>query len=895
MFAGTRDSVVSKASREDPLKRRLLVSAVTGVTACALAVMGAQWLPAQAAPAVRTAAKVAPAENGAARGGNVLIVLRNQHPRLTLRARGAARVATTRADQHGIVAAIRASGGTDVAQLVSVNAVAAKVSAAEVARLAHNPAVAKIIPNLTVSLAASASGRPAAKSGPLSTNLCPAKPDKPLLEPEALQVMRYRGLRHDPDQAHKIATGKGVVVAIDGVNQIAGNPDLIRRDGRNVVIGSPTPHADHGNYETYGVASAIAGQGTVVYDYSKELPNAGLPRGCTFVIKGDAPGVSLIDASAPGTQASRRGSTRQTESQVIQGVDHAVIDEHADVIAEPFEMSQQPGQFSLFYAAYDAAVAAGVTVVAAGGDSGAAGPMSSPATDPNVIAVGASNSLGLLARAYGYTTWLNGNVSPLSSGEVAPDNRMVDLVAPGDAGEAICSPAGNGCPAKSSTQTFSGTGQAAAFVAGAAADVIQAYAATHHRAKPTPAVVKEILTGTAADLFAPQGQQGAGQVNIYAAVRAAQQMPGTTDVTASDAPGLIPSPTQIDVAALGGTTAAPTVTLYNASPDATTVSGTYRNFGAPGGVGGLVTEPVSAPDPSLPVPADGAQAAAPITFTVPTGLSRIQTDMLFPDPANNTILAFELISPDGQLAAISYDAGVPSTTPGHLGTGPDIQHAEIANPAPGNWTARIVWANGQGKLQSPPQVPGTYTGNITFQVTDRAAFVNTDALDPTVIPAHSSITVPLSLPLRATLGDQSTSVQFTTSGGATISLPVNRRTLIPPTGGTFFDAATSVDSDGVGQVAAYDINVSAGESNLNVAITAPDTSPDNPLTYYLIDPNGNVVAQDATPKPAAPAGSASLTAANPIPGQWEIDVELNQTVSGLESVQLVTGKVTVSP
>ncbi len=699
--------------------------------------------------------------------------------------------------------------------------------------------------------------------------------------------MRYRGLHHDPDRAHKIATGKGVVVAIDGVNQIAGNPDLIRRDGRPVVIGSPTPHADHGNYETYGVASAIAGQGTVVYDYSKELPFAGLPRDCTFVIKGDAPGVSLVDTSV--TAAIAR------ESQIIHGIDHAVIDEHADVIAEPFEHTQQPGQFSLFYAAYDAAVAAGVTVVAAAGNSGAAGPYSSPATDPNVIAVGASNSLGLLARAYGYTSWLNGNVSPLSSGEVAPDNRMVDLLAPGDAGEAACSPAGNGCPARASTQTFSGTGQAAAFVAGAAADVIAAYAATHNRARPTPAVVKEILTGTATDLFAPQGQQGAGQVDIYAAVRAAQQMPGTTDLAGSDAPALIPSPTQIDVAALAGTTSTPTVTLYNASPDATTVSAVYRNFGPPGGVGGLVTEPVSAPDPSLPVPAEGAQAAAPITFTVPAGLSRIQTDVLFPDPANNTILAFELFSPDGQLADISYDAGTPSTTPGQLGTGPDIQHAELANPAPGTWTAKIVWANGRGQLQSPPQAPGTYSGNITFQVTDRAAFVTTDALDPTVIPAHSSITVPLSLPLRAVPGDQSTSVLFTASNGAAISVPVNRRTLIPPTGGTFFDAATSVDSDGVGQLAAYNIDVPAGDANLNVAITAPDTSQDNPLTYYLIDPNGNVVAQDSTPKQVAPAGSASLTAANPMPGRWEIDVELNQTVSGLESVQLVIGKVTVSP
>ena len=41
----------------------------------------------------------------------------------------------------------------------------------------------------------------------------------------------------------------------------------------------------------------MAAQGTVVYDYSSELPFSGLPNGCTFVIKGDAPGSTLVDLS----------------------------------------------------------------------------------------------------------------------------------------------------------------------------------------------------------------------------------------------------------------------------------------------------------------------------------------------------------------------------------------------------------------------------------------------------------------------------------------------------------------------------------------------------------------------------------------------------------------------
>jgi hypothetical protein len=754
--------------------------------------MGAQWLPALAAPASKTITRVAPALGEAAKGGNVLVVLRNQYTHLNLRTHGRARVAATRSDQRGIVAAIRASGGTVVARLVSVNAIAAKISAAEVSRLRHDQAVKEIAPNLTAAI-------------PATARVCPATPKDPRAESDALRLMDYTGRRSDKRQADRIATGAGVVVA-------------------------------------------------------------SLPAGCGSVVKGDAPGASVVNAGA--------GLIRQTESRIIQGIDNAVIFEHAAVIVEPFELTQQPGQFALYYPAFDAAVAAGVTVVAAAGDSGAAGPMSSPATDPNVIAVGASTALALPALAYGFTGWESNNVSPVSSGEVAPNNRMVDLVAPA---------------------IFFGTGEASAFVGGAAADVIQAYAATHHGAQPTPAMVKEILTGTAQDLFAPQGQQGAGQVDIYAAVQAAQQMPGTSDTAASGAPALIPSPTQVDVTAAGGTTSTPQVTLYNASPDSTTVTGVYRNFGAPGAVGSLVTEPVTAPNPGQRVPAEGAQAATPITFTVPAGLSRIQVDMTFPDPTNNTILSFMLIDPNNQLAQISYDGGYPSARAGQLGTGPDIQHAEIANPAAGTWTAEIFWSKGLAGLLSPPEAPGSYRGNLTFQVTDRAAFVSTPALSATTIPGHSSITVPLSLPLRASVGDQSTSVQFTASNGASMSLPVNRRTLVPSTGGSFFAAVTSTDSDGVGQLAPVNIDVPAGENDLDVSFAAPDASPDDPFTYYLVNPNGAVVAEDATPttttQGSTPVADADLIAPNPMPGQWEIDVELNQTESGLETVQLVSGTV----
>lgn len=870
------------------MHRHFLVKVLTGLTGVVVAVMGAQWLPtAAAAPAANGA--LAPAPYGAVNGGAVIVVLKDQHANLKMKTRGAARVAATRSDQQPVIASIKASGGKNIFRLVSVSAVAAKISKAEVRKLRRDPAVKEIVPDLPVAIQVGAQVPTVKNPAPLSPRLCPKDPSKPFIEPEALKVMHFTGA----NGADTVANGAGVLVAIDGMNELAGNPDLIRPDGSHVVIDSPTPNADASNDEAYGDASSVAGQGTVVFDYSKELPLSGLPAGCTFVMDGDAPGASLIDASLVDTPTDPDGFMHQTESQVIRGLDNAVITEHADVISESFGFRQRPGRYSVFYAANDAAVAAGVTVVVSSGDSGPSGTMSSPSTDPEVIEAGATNTLRLLAQGFGYTKWTNNNITPLSSGGPAPNNRVVDLVAPGYSGEAECNPAGFSCPANTTTQAFGGTSESAPLIAGAAADVIEAYAQAHNGVKPTPAMVKQILTGTAQDINAPADEQGAGLVNISAAVRAAQEMPGTMLNGGSGATSLIPSPTQLDVTANGGTQSGQDVTLYNTSPEATKVSADYRFLGQPTQIGQTVTEPVSAPDPSLPVPAEGAQAAAPITFNVPAGIDRLDADMIIPDPANSTILSFTLIDPAGRLTQISYDFGTGPTRAGQLlGTVSNIQHVEVADPVPGTWTAKILWANGRGHLQSPPNVPGTFTGNISFRVTGQD-FITAPAVKNVTIPGHSSVTVPLSIDMPATPGDHPESVQFTADNGATLSLPVNRRTLIPSAGGEFDTTITSSVGRQVGQISTYNIDVPSGEKDIDVSFSAPDASPDNGLTYWLLSPSGTVVAEDATPNTTDQSvpGKASLIAIDPAPGLWEIDVELNLTTSGLEFRQVVTGNV----
>ena len=880
-------------------RRRLLTAATTLTLATAVAMLGdgaATALATTATPALAPA--LAPALDGAAGGGAVIVVLKNQHANVSLKTQGTARTQAAHADQQAIVSDITAHGGTGITQLVSVNAVAAHLSAAEVNRLRANPAVQTVTPDASLTVPAAASV-PQAKPGQLSQALCPSDPNKPFLEPEALSTLHVDDTDHpgNPDQASKVATGKGVVVAISGMNDLAGNPNFVRPDGTHVVIDAPDYTADDSDGEFYGDASSVAGQGLITYDYSKELPYSGLPAGCTFKIKGVAPGASLVDSDQIDTPPSGAGQAQtRSESQVVAGIDHAVTVDHADVISESYGYQPEPGEYSVFYAANDAAVAAGVTVVVSSGDSGVSGTVSSPATDPQVIAVGATNTLRLNAQAYGYTGWTNNNITPLSSGGAAPNNRIVDLVAPGYGGEAACSPVGSDCPSNTLTEAFGGTSESCPLVAGAVADVIQAYSDSHQGSKPTPALIKQILTGSADDIGAPADEQGAGQLDVYAAVRAAQQEPGSTIAGANDAPGLVPSTAQLDVTATEGQSAQQ-VSLYNTGDKATKVTGTYRALGTAGQLGSTVTEPVSAPDPSLPVPAQGAQAAAPVTFTVPAGLDRLNADMTIPDPTNGTILSFTLIDPNGKLTQISYDYGTPASRAGRLGTVSNIQHVEVTAPTPGNWTAKILWANGRAHLQEAPNVPGTYRGNISFRATGQH-YVTSSAGKAVTVPAHGSATVPLSVTMPAAPGDHPESVQFTATNGASTSLPVARRTLIPSKGGAFDTTITSTVGRDIGQISTFNIDVPAGQKDIDVNFHTEDASADNRMTFYLVDPNGDVVATDATPTTTVqgvgagtPVADAALVQANPVPGRWEIDVELNLTASGKEFTQDVAGTV----
>jgi hypothetical protein len=883
-----------------------------GFTAvAALAVVGGTSL----APVLAQAGPVplAPAPNGAANGGAVIVVLKSQLTGLNMRTQGSTLKADALQDQASIVSSIRSSGGRAVLQLTEPNSVAATLSASEVSALRNNPAVAEVIPDPEIQVAPAtplpvpraAKVLRTSQSSPGSCPFNPAGPGKPLQEGEAdSDIHASNGIPNAPGEANSIATGTGVVVANEGMNELAGNPNFFRPDGSPVVIDAPSYTANDSNDEFYGDASSIAAQGTVIYQYSGALPNATvpIPPDCTFYIKGDAPGASLVDLSDTPYDPSE-----QTLAQVASGIDNAVSNDGASVISESFGVSYVPGtaDATYFESVDNAAVAAGVTVVASAGDNGDSGTVIAPAADPNVIAAAAVDNFRLVAMDDGDKSYVSNNMAALSSGGTAPTNRLVDLSAPGWYGtEAACADGSGGCPPDYPTESMRGTSESAPLISGAAADVIQAYRDTHNGASPTPAQVKEILTSTATDIDSPADQQGSGLLNVYAAVKAAQEMPGTTLRGGNGSAALVATPSQLDLAGTGGSVTSQSVSLYNTGGSPVTVAGSYRQIGREFGIGKVVTENVSAPSPSLPVPEAGATAASPITFTVPPHLGRLDLDMIWPDPTNGNRLYFQVFNPSGALVQESYDDGTlpTATRPGSI---PNIQHIEVSDPAPGKWTARILWGGVDQDLALPPVAPGTYTGPMSFKVSGQD-WITTRASRPVVIPAHQSASVPLRVAFPVSPGDHPESVQFTaTSLGGTrtvaatsvTSVPVARRTLIPSSGGSFQTLITSTvgrnQGARVGQVSTYNIDVPSGLSQLTASFQTADVSADNTITYYLVSPAGTVAAEGTTPDTTGTSpGTVTLTTADPVSGTWEIDVELGLTVSGNEFTQTVYGTVT---
>ena len=265
-----------------------------------------------------------------------------------------------------------------------------------------------------------------------------------------------------------------------------------------------------------------------------------MPTICDIKIVGAAPGANVL-----GLKVFAQNNDTTT-SGFIQAIDYAV--KHgAKVINESFGSNNFPDTAQdAVRAADDAAFAAGVTVVVSSGDAGVTSTIGSPSTDPDVISVGATTTF----RAYQQVAY-GGINDPSANGQLRRQQHLrafvwrlhtslgstVDLVAPGDLNWALCDAERHVTPTARTTRNdssepatdielFGGTSESSPLTAAAAADVIQAYASTHHGTDPSPALVKQILMSTATDIARRPTSKAPACLNVLAAVKEAKSIDG---------------------------------------------------------------------------------------------------------------------------------------------------------------------------------------------------------------------------------------------------------------------------------------------------------------------------------------------------------------------------------
>ena len=871
----------------------VLVPSAVGVTALT-AVFVLAGGPAQAAP-------VAP---GIAPSGSVVVLMRDQLSRTpVVKNRMAQRQAAATASQDSVVdhaAAVAGGAPADVVHYSAANAFSATVTQDQADALAADPSVAQVVPNRRISVpvrrevtaAGTANG---ATVPPDTSKICPSDPSKPLLEPEALTDTRTASDDPTAKTAQQLASGKGVKVAYiaDGIDPA--NPDLVRADGSRVItdykaFSADGPAPEEGGAEAYGDASAIAAQGRVAHDLSTFVnPAYPLPKGCNIRILGMAPGASIVALKIDFYTTS-----------IIQAIDYATSTAKVDVINESFGGNVVPdassrSAISLFN---DAAVKAGITVTVSSGDAGTTSTIGNPATDPQVISVAASTNNRAYAqtgyagaRAFGNGTWVNDEISSLSSGGFTQSGGTVDLTAPGESGWAICG--GPECASyrgvASDIQLFGGTSQSAPLTAGAAALVIQAYRSTHGGDSPSPARVKHLLTSTASDLGLPTFEQGAGLLDARAAVEAALTYPGAKKVPAGLASNIILDKSQVSLSGTPGSTKTATVKVRNVGTKKLKVAVSTRDL-RPFAVDTQTARLDASSSQTFPYPTTGAPwVYKKVTFDVPSGTDRLVTAAAWQGaarPVNGAavtpVVRVSLFSPDGAFVTNSRPQGGPVSA--------NYANLDVRKPAGGTWTA---------VLYTPAGASG-YTGAVTLQTSAEHAVRVGSVNHPTVsLKAGQAKSVKVRLTMPSDAGDTSRAITLASSDGHTTAVPVVQRAVVPVSkgSGSFKGTITggNARAGSAAQVFTYAFDVPKGTPDLGAGITLADDAGIQ-LEGVLVDPHdetqsiGTNAYTDADGTAVTSQGrTMQLSTADPVPGRWRLIVLVVNPVTGKELGEKFSG------
>jgi serine protease AprX len=327
------------------------------------------------------------------------------------------------------------------------------------------------------------------------------------------------------------ATGRGIDVALidTGVTPVQGlnGPDKLVY-GPDLSFDSQNPERSH--VDGYGHGTAIAG---II------AGNDGAPGGYTGV----APDARLVSVKV----GSSTGAV--DVSQMIAAIDW--VTQHAHDPGMNIRVlnlslgtnSLQSYQLDPLAHAAEVAWRKGIVVVVAVGNEGTdTNIVASPAIDPYLLAVGASDPNGTVATN-------DDTVAPFS--QRGTGTRHADLVAPGTYVWGLLSP-GSTLATQYPNAVYggrylrgSGSSQAAAITSGVVADLLSA------RPNLTPDQVKTILTSTAVRIGNPNFS-GAGVVQLPAALSMATPSWGTQSYTPGTGAGSLEASRGSGHVSLGG-------------------------------------------------------------------------------------------------------------------------------------------------------------------------------------------------------------------------------------------------------------------------------------------------------------------------------------------------------
>ncbi|MGI8880084.1 MAG: S8 family serine peptidase [Jatrophihabitans sp.] len=818
-----------------------------------------------------------------------------------------------------MVTNVRKMGATHIQQFNVVNAVSLTINSDKIAALSKDTSVAAIVPDLQIAAPTVSNDVSKKQDAKVGTNAvppasyCSTDQAAPRLEPEALQTMHVAYDSATTPSAAKLETGAGVKVGwiADGID--VNNPDFIRPNGDHVFVdyqdfSTEGVDAPSSAAEAFGDASSIAAQGGQTYNLNDYTAAANpLTAGCYVKIRGVAPGSSMV-----GLKVFGNAPTAPT-SRFIGAVQYAVNVAGVDVLNESFGSNPYPDTMDdPISLVNNAAITAGVTVVASSGDAGTNGSIGSPATSPAVIGVAATTMFRSAAQIKldGFSIsnavlpingWANDNISSLSSGGYSHSGKVPDVAAPGDSGWALCSPDPTvyldctnpytGAPV--SMLLFGGTSQSAPLTSGTAALVIAAYRRAHNGASPTPAVVKSIIVGTAQDLGHPAYEQGSGEVDALAAVKAALSMPapGSTTVPATaTGTGLVTSTStagvnQLNLVGSAGRSASGSFTVTNASKSAQKVTLATRQLSKVLSTteGSVTLDPAQ----TFPNVSGGARAYRIVNVNVPAGADRLDASFASnttTDAGSFTVFS-ALVDPNGIFQAYNSPQGLAN-----------FGHIDARFPTPTTATKKwhlLLWAN------------PAFTGPINYQVKS-SKYVATGTVSPSsvTLAAGASAKITANFPTGTVAGDASAAVTMKTALGTAADVPVSIRTLIPSAAAV--NTWTGVITGGNGranggpaQTNSYYVDIPAGKAAVDITVKLNSPAyPNEVLIGFLVRPDGQTVSAKSNLIVDPATGSFDVGKAlfnfarAPGAGRYRFILEVTNPVGGMAVDQPFTGYLT---